>query len=317
MWWYDYIGNFDIHGDFCSQLENVYLHELMDKYGRVNAMKIRELFPTILRETFIDISVSKLGIDDLVTQADISLDDPAASAIDNFVGVSHSREKNKQNNIWGGIMHSDALEDAYSDNPSEEGEKIKNQLHQTFTPVREFLQNKFGNTIKLYRGQENIDNKHSRSTLSWTSDPRVAAFFVGIEPWEMKLNPITDKNISIALMKYHSTGKLEWYGKQYVRTNIATENTNVDEYYYDIYDSSGDMITDGNDIEEELISYKEYLLELIKKREYKKSLIITANIPINDIIWITDRAGQSEFILHNQAGKFGYVDIKGKTSLIK
>lgn len=268
-------------------------------------MKIQDFIPK-LRETFNDISVVKLGIDSIVKQSNELLEFPASYAIDSFVGMTH------QHDGLGGIMQSRRLENAYSDHPTEEGKLIKTQLEKAFYPVRMALRNKFGNTIKLYRGQGDISDKKHRSTLSWTSDPRIAALFVGITPMEAKLKPITDQDIVVALKKYHTTGKLKWHGKIYVRIDITTDDTNSDEYYYDILDSSGSMITDGDNIEEELRSYQEYYKEIINAREIKKTRIISAFVPVDNIIWITDRAGQSEFILHNKKDQVGFVDTNGK-----
>ena len=274
-------------------------------------MKIRDLAPRILRESFTDISVEKLGIDSVVKQADVNLSDEAADAIDRFVGVAHNARE--QQDVWGGIMQSRQLEDAYSAKPSEQGKKIRDQLTQAFAPVKTALQSRFGNVITLYRGQEEIDKEQTeRSTLSWTSDPRIAALFARIAPWEMKLKPVTDEQIRAALNTYAKTGEVKFLRLRYVRTDIPTEDNGEDEFYYDIYDKDGELLTDGDNLEKAFKDEQSYYQELIDKREAKKSRILTAKIPIDDIIWITDRAGQSEFILRNQAGRAGYVDTKGK-----
>jgi len=72
------------------------------------------------------------------------------------------------------------------------------------------------------------------------------------------------------------------------------------------------MITDGDDLAQQFREDQQYHQELLAKKLAKLARILTATIPIDDIIWITDRAGQSEFILHNQAGKAGYVNKTGR-----
>jgi hypothetical protein len=52
--------------------------------------------------------------------------------------------------------------------------------------------------------------------------------------------------------------------------------------------------------------------EIIQKYDQKMKSILVAKIPIDDIIWITNRANQSEFILYNRKGGTGYVDATGK-----
>lgn len=188
---------------------------------------------------------------------------------------------------------------------------IKNQLTKAFAPVKAALAAKFGNIITLYRGQTDVSDK-TRSTLSWTSDPRVAAHFVGVAAHEVKLKPITDAEIASALKQYQTTGKVKWQNRTYVRTDEPTDGTSTDEFYYEIYDRSGDLITDGDDLAQQLRDDQKYYQELIDARDSKYSRILKAAIPLDDIIWITDRAGQSEFILHNQSGRAGYVDVTGK-----
>jgi hypothetical protein len=275
-------------------------------------MLIKDLLKASMLESFTDISVSKLGISDMVNRADAAIDGTEAGrAVDSFVGVPHDA---RSMGIEFGVMLSGRLEDAYSNNPSDRGKEIRQQIEKAFEPVKSYLRQKFGDSITLYRGQPDIENgKTERGTLSWTSDPRVAAAFVGVKPWEMKLKPISDQEIKDALAKYHATGQLKWRnGKTYVRTETPTEDPNLDEFYYDILDRDGDILTDGDDLEHELKSYQEYYLDLIRKRDDKIKLILKAKIPIDDIIWITDRAGQSEFILHNRPEARGYVGPTGK-----
>jgi hypothetical protein len=273
-------------------------------------LRIIELARNIIKESFTDISVVKLGIGALVNQADADLGDEAAAAIDAFVGVPHDAIKK---GYTFGIMHSRPLEDAYSSNPSPRGIKMRQQLDSAFAPIKSALKSKFGNVMTLYRGQESIDNeKTERTTLSWTSDPRIAATFAGIEPWEMKLKPITDEQIQSALDTYAKTGEVKFLRNRYVRTDTPTDEEGKDEFYYDIYDNHDDLLTDGDDLENEFKDHQRYHQELIDKRARKLTKVVRAEIPVDDIIWITDRAGQSEFILHNRPGARGYIDAKGK-----
>ena len=266
-------------------------------------MRVKELF---LLESFAEVSVHDIGIADLVKQADESLPYPAAQAITNFVGGTHDARKIGQKF---GIMHSRMLEDAFSHNPSQQGLQIKQQLEQAFEPVKQYLQNKFGNTITLHRAQRPVKDQPMRTTLSWTVNPQIAAGFGGIDPYELKLKPISDLTIAKALHTYHTTGQLKFGRTTYKRTSTPTSEgfgQGKDEYYYEIWDDD-ELITDGDDIEKELKDRQEYIQSLIDKRELKKQRIITAVIPIDDIIWITDRFGQSEFILKNKPGSPGYI----------
>lgn len=273
-------------------------------------MRLIEFSTRVVRESFTDISVSKLGIDSLVKKADSELNGEAADAIDHFVGVPHNAS---DLNLTGGLMQSKSLEDAYSASPTSNGKKIRYQLDAAFGPVRQALKSKFGNVITLYRGQGDVSkDSGQRSTLSWTSDPRIAAWFAGVDPRIMRVKPITDEEIKIALKTYADTGKVTFKGKTYVRTDTPTDDPSVDEFYYEIYDRDGDMLTDGDDLEAQFKDDQRYYRELIDQREKKLKTVVKAEIPIDDIIWITDRAGQSEFILHNRPGAKGYIDATGK-----
>lgn len=273
-------------------------------------MRIVEVISHIIRESFTDISVSKLGIENLVRQADERLGDAAAEAIDRFVGVQSGAIDRGE---WGGVMLSRQLEDAYSSNPSPAGLEIRRQLEKAFSPIRNELKSRFGDKITLYRGQGKVSkDAPTRHTLSWTSDPRVAAWFAGIDPRSMKIKPITDREIKSALETYEKTGSVKFLGKTYVRTDTPTNDPTVDEFYYDIYDRDGEILTDGDDLEKQFKDDQRYYQELINKRDQKLRNVVKAEIPIDDIIWITDRAGQSEFILHNRPGAKGYIDATGK-----
>lgn len=273
-------------------------------------MRFFEIMPLRLVESFSSIDVSKLGISDLVKQADGNLSGEAADAIERFVGVGPGAADRGE---WGGVMLSRQLEDAYSATPSPKGAEIRKQLAAAFEPVRAALKARFGQHITLYRGQGKVENdKAQRHTLSWTSDFSTAAWFVGVDPRLMKIKPVTDDEITSALETYARTGKVKFKGKTYVRTETPTEDTNADEYYYDIYDRDGEMLTDGDDLKRQFKEEQKWYQELVDKRNEKLDRIVKAEIYIDDIIWITDRAGQSEFILHNRPGARGYIDAKGK-----
>jgi hypothetical protein len=129
----------------------------------------------------------------------------------------------------------------------------------------------------------------------------------------MKLKPITDAEIQAALETYRTTGRVKWQQKTYVRTDSPTNGNGVDEFYYDIYDRDDELVTDGDDIKKQFKDDQEYHQELIDKTNKKLERVVKKQIPIDDIIWITNRAGQSEFILHNKPGKSGFIAPSGQS----
>ena len=272
-------------------------------------MRISDLLAGVLIESLTGISADELGISALIDRADDGLDGEAASAIDAFTGMGPGA---KHQGIWGGIMQSNRLEDAFSDSPSPRGMAARQQIEMAFAPVKQELRQRFGNTITLYRAQGAINpDAKQRHTLSWTSDYPVAAEFAGVDARLLKLKPIDDLEVEQAFRKYENTGRLKWRGREYVRTDSTTNDPSVDEFYYDILDRDGDVITDGDDMRAELESAQKSIQDLIDRRDQRLSTIVSADIPVDDIIWITNRAGQSEFILRNRVGTRGHIDQHG------
>ena len=274
-------------------------------------MRIIDLTPRIIKESFNHLDVANLGIESLVDSADEHLPDPAATAIQMFVGMLPGAAKA---GAWGGIMSENRLEDAYSDNPSERGKEIREQLTSAFAPIKSVLKSKFDdNTITLYRAQESLNQsgkkKSPRNTLSWTSDLRVAKEVAGIVNFK-RPKPVEDSEIQAAIKQYNETGEVVFRRRtKYVKSQEYPD-------YYDIYqissDGSEDLITDGDDLLDDLKQQQKGVQEIIQKYDQKMKSILVAKIPIDDIIWITNRANQSEFILYNRKGGTGYVDATGK-----
>lgn len=272
-------------------------------------MKIIEITSKSLFESFLNIDVAALGIEGIVDAADEALDAPAATAIDSFVGMPANAYKN---GYEFGIMQSRALEDAYSTSPSDTGKLIKNQLTSAVEPIKSALKSKFGDKIKLYRGQGDIKNSNKlRNILSWTSNYQVAQFALGINPNLINLKPVSNQEIESAIKKYNKTGEIKFGRKLYKKTDQLTNDSSVDEFYYEILDSDGNLITDGDNIREELLNYQQFKNNIIAKRDALSAKILEIEIPIDRIIWITNRANQSEFIIHNKQGAVGFVDHKG------
>jgi hypothetical protein len=117
--------------------------------------------------------IDDIGI--LIHQQNEALDYPASDAIDAFVGHVHGIHSDGV-----GIMAQRKLEDAYSDNPSEQGLLIRKQLETAMLPVRQALLSRFGDTIYLYRSQEPLKSGIShRNVLSWTASQRFANYHGG------------------------------------------------------------------------------------------------------------------------------------------
>jgi hypothetical protein len=244
-------------------------------------------------------TLKELEIADLVDQADHALPLEAERAITAFVGMSAGAAKG---GVESGIMQQHRLEDAYSDNPSPRGMQIRKEIDAAFKPIKQKLKQLYGSTIRLYRHQEDLkDDKNTRNVLSWTSRDKVAQFFAGIN-YEVK--PITDDSIKKAVNDYNKTGKAQFGKYEFER----------DEDYPDSYIISydGEELTDGDDLEEFLRDKQKERNEQIAKQEKMKERIIQKDVNIDDIIWITDRANQAEFIIKNHPTSSGHISNKNK-----
>lgn len=248
-------------------------------------------------------------LDDVIDKADAGLDDHGGRAIDAFVGGPHDAMKRGQEF---GIMIRDRLEDAYSSHPSKHY-SIRQQLEKAIVPVRNALKAKYGKTIKLYRGQSEIDKDAThRNVLSWTNDYEVAAAFV--DAYQKVRKPLTDDEIAQLYKTYNETGKVKYGQHVFVRMERpvfddpeAARIFGNNPDYYEIQDRHGEVATDGDDLVAELKSEQEWEIEQYKKHEKKLQRIKTADVDIDAIVWITNRFGQSEFIVRNIPGSPWYI----------
>jgi hypothetical protein len=229
-------------------------------------------------------------------ESSLSITSEATRALDTFVGIPHN---GIEMGMEGGIWSEHRLEDAYSKNPSERGIKIRQEIEQAFAPIRKALQAKFGNTVTLYRAQRPVASETPRNALSWTCDPYVALHFAGAPRRLPK--PITDADISAAVAEYEKIGYVLFRGKEYERSEDNPK-------YYNIYKSGvhrdHGFETDGDNLEADLKERQAYFQEFHDLQAEARKKIVTKDVPIQDIIWITDRANQSEFIINNRGGHY-------------
>lgn len=139
-----------------------------------------------MRGHFVTVSSQKTGYKEsyisefgqLVHDADLDLPDPAGRAITQFIGHDPGRPDPSGHGV--GFMNERLLENAYSDNPTEEGKEIRQQLEQHFAPVKEALRKLCGDTIELYRAQVHLKGDEKlRNVLSWTGDLQFAQHLHG------------------------------------------------------------------------------------------------------------------------------------------
>lgn len=233
-------------------------------------------------------------------RADYEIPPEGAKAIEDFIGVGPDALKTR---VWGGIMQSDPLEDAYSEEPSEHGRLVRQQLHEGFSPIREKLRDIFGDHVTLYRHQHDTEghSRGHRNTLSWTIDPKVAEWFAGIRHKEKPL--YSDEDIENAHQEFLRNGK--------VKIGRHTLVHNPESPYPEIWDDH-EMVTDVDSVPEYMNWENEWIKEDNDRIAKKRARIKKAKVPLDDVIWASNRAGQREFIVHNRPDAPHYINEQGE-----
>jgi hypothetical protein len=233
--------------------------------------------------------------------ADESLPHEAQSAITAFVG-HEPKGRNAEESLRIPIMNAGAIEDAFGSSPSERGLVIKSQIENTFGPVREKLRSIYGDKIRLYRGQGDIRaGSPARNVLSWTLNKDVAADFVGASEPEVVLN---ESQIDSHLAKLAESGETR-IGNTIFRLD---KNGDINEIAAANDYGGEELITSySNDVElkDTLKSLFKDAEDRNKENEKKLSKVISRDVNLNDVVWVTDRANQKEFIVKNTSPSSG------------
>ena len=238
-------------------------------------------------------------LESLLEKADLSLSDKSQEAISNFVGHPPMSKQQRQNlgddpfDLFG-VMNEEMLEEAFSANPAEQGMFIRKDLEQKIEPVKEYLRRMFGDS--LYRHQRPLEGSEKlRNLLSWTLSKKFVEYSAGIQPVSDKI--LTDADI-------------EKYVQQFDRNDFVQ----IDNYVYrtdaenrgtDIFDADGSHITgiyEGTDslrnwLREQRDENARWNQKIENDNQSKRQNIMSQSIPLQDIIWITNRAGQWEFVV--------------------
>jgi hypothetical protein len=218
----------------------------------------------------------------IIEMADSSIADPASRALENFTGTTFREPGN-------GIMFTETIDDAFSDSPSDIGKIIKKQLEEAFVPVKEKLIDIFGSFVPLHRYQrKDYDKSKKRYVLSYTLNKNVAKFFANAS-YDYESSLITDEEIDDALRKYKTNGTVTIRNRTYEK---------VDDRYYSIY-SKEEYVTDGDDLEGELKELQKYYDEKYMEQQEKLGGIMSVAMPIDRVVWVTNRMRQNEFICLN------------------
>lgn len=247
----------------------------------------------------------------LTNKADKELTGDAARAVTEFIGHEPGKIDGDvgEHNAFG-IMVQDRLERIVRD-PSSPAYK---ELEEKFAPVKEALRREAGDNVVLYRYQSDVAAETSkwgkspppeRAVLSWTSDPKFTDSYAGVRPVPAL---IPESVISRMEREYRDKGST-WVTHD---TELRREK---DSPYPNIY-TRGQHITDTDSVRDFVADINADRREGTARNEVRRSKIIAARVPIDDIVWISDRAGQSEFIVLNTPGAARRIDNRGN-KLIK
>lgn len=211
-------------------------------------------------------------------KADLSLSGDAAKAINGWVGGGPDFAENARAGF--GIMSPTALERA---SPETLG-----ALSSQFSPVREALRKEFGDTVPLFRGstKNSIGRNAPGGLLSWSLDPRVAERFAGGKAAKL----ISDAEIADAVAKYNKSGFVKFRGLTYKRTADGTPL---------IY-RGREVLTDADSIEQALKWEQDFAREAAEGQAKAARMVEKKDVPLDDIVWVTNRFGQKEAIVRNR-----------------
>lgn len=243
-------------------------------------------------------------LEEVVTQADRSLTEAPGRLVRDFVGHDlNAREGDS------GIMRAQELEEAVRRNT-----EAAQEMEQQFAPVREKLREQTGDYITLYRVQRPVDTTVKRGSavqgervaLSWTSDPAFAEQYAGVT---RQRELITEEEITGYEETFAREGQVSFDGYTLRGLNEFTGLDGKPQTTIDIYRGE-EFLTDTDNIRAFAESLNESRTEAITRNEVRRGRIISARVSLDDVLWITNRAKQSEFIVRNRGAAF--VDETGK-----
>lgn len=261
-------------------------------------------------------------IRDLTETADENLTDDAALAITRFIG---HEPKAVDEGATFGLMNARPLEDAFGPSPSPKGQEIRTAVETAFAPVREALRRKLGDTVKLYRVQLPIPPRRadvinmsaapdgSRSVLSWTTDRDFAQHLAGLRK---DLGLFTEEQIQRFTEKLERDGEVQVTPIRVLKKATVTgSRLDTGEPFevetIDIYER-GEHITDTESVRDYLESLNEDRREHNQRNAQARATIIAAEVPLDAVVWASDRAGQSEMIVRNEPEGAVYISPQGE-----
>jgi len=186
--------------------------------------------------------------------------------------------------------HTGSLTLSYKENSD-----VYKEIYNTLEPIRQKMRQKYGPTITLYRGERTYeDDGKERHLESWTASKKEAGFFAGLNTRSgqsrTNVNNYTDEEIHDFQDRLNKNGYVKVGKTMYVRNKEHPQYTNI----WQGNELITDMNTDG--LEKYLKDAREDKKQYVKKIE-NEGRVIEKQIPIENIVWITNDLGSTEFIV--------------------
>lgn len=233
------------------------------------------------KEEIIGFSKIRTAVD----AADAALTGKVADALTKFVGHEPGARDATPGAV--AVWHEGPLESIVRG----EDKTADAMLKKAFAPVRALLASLHGKSVTLYRYQREIPaGSKQRFVLSWTADRKIAEAFADVT---RELPSYAAEDIARFEKEIAATGKVK-----IGRHELRREPFGDDEILM-IYDRDGQQVTDTDSVADYVADENRWAAEIAADNAPKRARVLTKSIPINDIVWVTDRAGQQEFIVKN------------------
>lgn len=170
-------------------------------------------------------------------------------------------------------------------------------INKAFMPVKQKMHELFGDTILLHRGQRTLapkgeivndtgDFNENKVLFSFSFDENVAKDFAH---GNYQYHIPSEAEIKKAVEQYNRTGYVKFGNKHYKRLKDSPE-------YFGVYNSNRNYITDGDDLENLLMSNRALQMEYKEENESQGS-VKSIEVPIDKILWLTNNLNSKEFIV--------------------
>lgn len=199
-----------------------------------------------------------------------------ADHVTHWVGMTH---KDVEDGLGGGIMLPHGLE------------KNWKEVHSAAQPIRDALRKKHGNYIMAYRathGAMQSGAQRAGHLHSYTTNRKVALGFAGAP--RRPRAPLHDQS-----RIDHHQAEIESKGV----TKVGSKTFKKNGDYIDVYSGDDDdhFDYDIRHMRDHFESENRYIRERNREHDEAESRVKMRAIPVDRVVWATDRANQKELIV--------------------